>query len=60
MLQAIYLFMDEQDKDDYYPFLKVKNVSIFQWVFMYLTFPYYCYLALKHWYSRKEDKNCIK
>lgn len=60
MLQAIFLFMDEGQRDDYYPFLRVKSISILTWIFIYATFPYYCFLALKFWFSRKDDKNCIK
>lgn len=60
MLQAIYLFMDEGIRNDYYPFLKVKSISIFAWLFMYATFPFYCFLALKFWFSRQPDQNCIK
>lgn len=60
-VQTLNMTSDELSKqDDYYPFVKQKSISFFNWFFIYATFPYYGVLALKHYFKHKADKSCIK
>lgn len=43
-----------------YPFLKRKSPSALQWLMIYLSSPFTWPGALKHYMSRKPDRNCIK
>ena len=61
VLQYLNMFSDEMDvRDDYYPFLRQKSITFLNWMFIYLTFPYYAFQCIKLWWALKNDKNCIK
>lgn len=40
--------------------MKRPTPSLLQWLMIYLTIPYTWYHALKHYMSRRDDRNCIK
>lgn len=42
------------------PFMKRPVPSFVQWAIIYLSAPVQWYFALKHYVSKKSDKNCIK
>ena len=48
------------DEGGEYPFVKKAQPNFFQWCIIYLTAPLTWPGALKHYMSRKADKNCIK
>lgn len=55
--QSYYMLCDEGGE---YPFVKKAQPSFFQWCMIYLTAPFTWPGVLKHYLSRKSDKNCIK
>lgn len=61
VIQAFNKLLDEsQGKDEFYPFLKIRDLNLFQWFMIYITAPYQMFNILKSWVSRKPDVNCIK
>lgn len=50
---------DEYSKG-YFPFKYFKNITMLQWIGIYLSFPIEFVGLLKHYYKLKPDKNCIK
>lgn len=59
VLQSLFKTSDDPDSQPY-PFLKLTGPNIFQWIFMYLTFPYKFITVMKCYYKTKSDNNVVK
>lgn len=59
IMQLVNTWTDDVAKTPY-PFLNFQAPNVFQWAWIYLSFPYAFMQVLLHYFSNKSDINCIK
>ena len=61
--QAYHMMSDDpkyEKPGSEYPFLRIPKIPLLYWIYLYITYPWQCAVALKFFWSRPPDLNCIR